>query len=83
MSVTFDVNVTNYSNMVNDAGVFGSGFTSGIATQGDEIGTAVGVGLTVGVYIGLIALVFGIILFLYTQVGRLKQGAGKAMHGYH
>jgi hypothetical protein len=66
MSTTgsLDVNLDNYSTMVNESSRFGAGITTGIADQGELIGSVFGIVMAVGALLVLIGVALGIILYV-------------------
>jgi len=73
-----DVNLTPISNTINNSTEMASQVTSGIADESDDIGTAVGITLSVLFYIGLIVVVLGIIFLIFNWVKSIK---GRAKGG--
>ena len=77
-SGSIDVNLDNISDTVNNSTLMASNVTSGIADESDDIGTAIGITISVLFYIGLIVVVLGIIFLIFNWVKSIK---GKAKGG--
>jgi hypothetical protein len=69
MAVTgsLDVNLTPYSQMTNNAALFGEGITKGITAQSDVIGQVLGIVMAVGALVLLIGVVFGVVWFVLAK----------------
>ena len=77
-SGSIDVNLTPISNTINNSTNMASEVTGGIADESDDIGTAIGITISVMFYIGLIVVVLGIIFLIFNWVKSIK---GKAKGG--
>ena len=77
-SGSIDVNLGNISDTINNSTLMGSNITGGIADESDDIGTAIGITISVLFYIGLIVVVLGIIFLIFNWVKSIK---GKAKSG--
>ena len=77
---TGDINIDldNISETINNSTTMAENVTSGIADESDDIGTAIGITLSVLFYIGLIVVVLGIIFLIFNWVKSIK---GKAKGG--
>jgi len=77
-SGSIDVNLTKISNTINNSTEMAAEVTDGIAEESDDIGTAIGITISVLFYIGLIVVVLGIIFLIFNWVKSIK---GKAKGG--
>jgi len=77
-SGSIDVNLDNISDTVNNSTKMAGEVTGGIADESDDIGTAIGITISVLFYIGLIVVVLGIIFLIFNWVKSIK---GKAKSG--
>jgi len=75
---TIDVNLTSISNTINNSTTMADEVTGGIADESDDIGTAIGITISVLFYVGLIVVVLGIIFLIFNWVKSIK---GKAKGG--
>lgn len=67
VSGSLDVNLDNYSTMVNESSRFGAGITTGVADQGELIGQVFGIVMAIGALLVLIGVALGIILYVLTK----------------
>ncbi len=69
MAVTgsLDVNLDNYSTMVNESSRLGAGITTGIADQGELLGQVFGIVMAIGALLVLIGAALGIILYVLVK----------------
>ena len=72
------VNLNNISDTVNNSTTMAENVTGGIADESADIGTAIGITISVMFYIGLIVVVLGIIFLIFNWVKSIK---GKAKGG--
>ena len=77
-SGSIDVNLTKISNTINNSTEMAAEVTDGIAEESDDIGTAIGITISVLFYVGLIVVVLGIIFLIFNWVKSIK---GKAKGG--
>jgi len=75
---SIDVNLDNISDTINNSTKMAGEVTGGIADESDDIGTAIGITISVMFYIGLIVVVLGIIFLIFNWVKSIK---GKAKGG--
>jgi len=69
---SIDVNLTPISNTINNSTQMASEVTGGIADESDDIGTAIGITISILFYIGLIVVVLGIIFLIFNWVKSIK-----------
>jgi len=75
---SIDVNLDNISDTINNSTKMAGEVTGGIADESEDIGTAIGITISVMFYIGLIVVVLGIIFLIFNWVKSIK---GKAKGG--
>lgn len=72
MSGTIDVNMDNFSTMVNKGGELGANVTTGVSDQGNLIGIAVGITIALSLLFGVVFLILGYIVKLIKEVKGMK-----------
>ena len=72
------VNLNNIADTINNSTNMAELVTEGISDESDDIGTAIGITISVLFYIGLIVVVLGIIFLIFNWVKSIK---GKAKGG--
>ena len=80
MATVGDINIhlDNISDIINNSTDMAGKVIGGIADESDDIGTAIGITISVLFYIGLIVVVLGIIFLIFNWVKSIK---GKAKGG--
>ena len=78
MSGDINVDLDNINDTINSSVKMADYVTLGIADESDDIGTAIGITISVLFYIGLIVVVLGIIFLIFNWVKSIK---GKAKGG--
>jgi len=76
---SIDVNLDNISDTINNSTKMAGEVTGGIADESDDIGTAIGITISVMFYIGLIVVVLGIIFLIFNWVKSIKDKAKSGM----
>jgi len=69
---SIDVNLTPYSNMINNTSSLGANVTQGVADQGQIIGLAIGLVIGLGLLFGLIMFVYGKLTGIVSATKGLK-----------
>ena len=77
-SGTITVDLNHIRDTINNSTTMAENVTGGIAAESDDIGTAIGITISVLFYIGLIVVVLGIIFLIFNWVKSIK---GKAKGG--
>lgn len=72
MTGTIDVNMDNFSTMVNKGSELGANVTTGVATQGDLIGMAVGLVIALTLLFGVVFLILSYIVKLIKEVKNMR-----------
>ncbi len=81
---TFEIDKNNFSDLVNNTTQFGERISDGLVTQGPDIGEAIGLFVTVIIFIILIVAVLGIVFLFFRFIGSLiskARGLGKGNNG--
>ena len=76
---SIDVNLDNISDTINNSTKMAGEVTGGIADESEDIGTAIGITISVMFYIGLIVVVLGIIFLIFNWVKSIKDKAKSGM----
>lgn len=72
MSGSIDVNLDNFSDMVNNGGILGAEVSGGVADQGNLIGVAIGITIAITLLFGVVFLILAYIIKLIKETKNMK-----------